>query len=399
MGSLLPQNFIQDPRLQEFASYVAESRVLMTWIDFLDIAFIGVLISISLVWIQKRTARSVLFVLIPMLFAYGAAKTLKMQLTLMMFQFGLLTLAISIVVIFQEDFRRAFEAIASFRIRRKARVDLPENLPEMLTKCLSTMSKDHTGGLVVMQGRESIERFIRGGIPLGGAVSIPLLQSIFDNHSPGHDGGVVIIDGKLDKFAVHLPLARNAQGTGRLGTRHAAALGLSEKCDALILVVSEETGTISIAKNGKLQVSKSETALFDAVRDHLRKLSPVPVYRSIFRVPWLRLTTSLALSFILWLTLVRPLQTLPFMEHRVPVQVIYKESSERNPNSKEVRVDPPFVTLKLPRAMKPPTAIATEPIDLAALRNINRMHVHLHVPTEIPANHLSEKTVEVFYQP
>ena len=191
----------------------------------------------------------------------------------------------------------------------------------MLTECLTHFSENKIGGLVVIQGRESVERFVRGGILLKGLVSGPLLQSIFDNHSPGHDGGVLILNGILDKFAVHLPLSRNAQGMGRLGTRHSAALGLSEKCDALILVVSEESGTISLGKNGKLTTVKSKTALSEAIRDHLKRLAPIPIYKGVFRIPWLRLSTSLALSFSLWITLVRPTN---LVQRTMEVPIFYR---------------------------------------------------------------------------
>src|SRR6185437_5267675 len=92
----------------------------------------------------------------------------------------------------------------------------------------------------------------RGGIELDGKLSAPVLTSIFDPHSPGHDGAVVLEGDRIRRFATHLPLSANFQQLGRTGTRHSAALGLSEVTDALSIVVSEEQGTIAVARNGRL---------------------------------------------------------------------------------------------------------------------------------------------------
>ena len=102
--------------------------------------------------------------------------------------------------------------------------------------------------------REPIDSHVEGGIPLDGRLSEPLLLSIFDPSSPGHDGAVILRGAQLERFAVHLPLSANRAALGPGGTRHAAALGLSERCDATCIVVSEERGTVSIARDGAIRV-------------------------------------------------------------------------------------------------------------------------------------------------
>ena len=115
---------------------------------------------------------------------------------------------------------------------------------------------------------DPIERHIEGGTELGGLPSEPLLKSIFDVHTPGHDGAAKIRDGRVERFAVYLPLSKDLEKTAGRGTRHAAAIGLSERCDALAIVVSEETGKISIVVDG--QIERGLTP--DALRVRLRTL-------------------------------------------------------------------------------------------------------------------------------
>jgi hypothetical protein len=112
-------------------------------------------------------------------------------------------------------------------------------------------------------------------VVLGGRVSEPLLLSIFDSSSPGHDGAVLLRGSTVERFAIHLPLSANHQALGPGGTRHAAALGLAERCDATCVVVSEERGVVSVARGGEIRALErpedlvSELrAIYDAEPDH-----------------------------------------------------------------------------------------------------------------------------------
>ena len=107
--------------------------------------------------------------------------------------------------------------------------------------------------MIVLEGDDELDRHLHGGIPLAGRISRPLLDSIFDPHSAGHDGAVVIRDGMVERFAAHLPISNNRVEIGQHGTRHAAALGISEQCDSLTIVVSEERGTVSVTADGRLR--------------------------------------------------------------------------------------------------------------------------------------------------
>ncbi|OGD12452.1 hypothetical protein A2576_00080, partial [Candidatus Amesbacteria bacterium RIFOXYD1_FULL_47_9] len=115
------------------------------------------------------------------------------------------------------------------------------------------MAQSRIGALIVVQGHDALDHLLEGGILLDGIISEEVLLSIFDPHSLGHDGALVISNGRITKFGAHLPLSNNFNQLGKRGTRHSAALGLSENCDALCIVVSEEKGRISICRDGKLK--------------------------------------------------------------------------------------------------------------------------------------------------
>ena len=114
------------------------------------------------------------------------------------------------------------------------------------------MAKKRIGALIVLQGNDPLERHINGGTSLDGLVSEPLLESLFDPHSIGHDGAVIINGNRIAKFGCHLPLSINTSKYGNIGLRHTAALGLAERSDAICVVVSEEKGTISTGLSGNI---------------------------------------------------------------------------------------------------------------------------------------------------
>ena len=184
------------------------------------------------------------------------AKSINLRLTLEILQYFIGVSAIVLVIIFQLEIRKYFELLGLIGTRRiKINHDIEEHSPtaEILQACVK-MTKKKIGALIVIQGVYNIDPFTGGGVLLDGLVSEEVILSIFDPASEGHDGALVIGNNRIIKFATHLPLTMNFKELGKRGTRHSAALGLSEHSDALCIVVSEEKGTISICRNGKLKV-------------------------------------------------------------------------------------------------------------------------------------------------
>ena len=206
-------------------------------------------------------------------FYHLIAQQFKLQLTTWILQGFFAALVVVVVVVFQDDLRRLFEQIATLSLRRKAPRPDPSSLGT-LTRGLHQLAAKRRGALVVLPGREPIERhFLQHGVPLDAEISEELLDSLFDPGSAGHDGALVMENNRVKEFGVHLPLSENRNELKGGGTRHAAALGLAEHSDALCLVVSEERGTIGIATRGQLEILDNPDAgkLANRIRSYLQR--------------------------------------------------------------------------------------------------------------------------------
>jgi diadenylate cyclase len=231
--------------------------------DILDIAIISVMISALLIWFKDRASRFVFWGITLLGVVYGLARFFQLYLTTVVFQAFFAILLFVLVVIFQEDFRRFFERLAllgRFRKRFFAVAAFNE-AAEILAQTAADLARKKIGALIVLQGKDPLDRHLTGGHNLDGLLSQPLLESIFDPHSIGHDGAVLIEGNRVMRFGCHLPLSANAAQYGNLGLRHTAALGLSERSDAICIVVSEERGTISLAKGEGIQQIPNASAL------------------------------------------------------------------------------------------------------------------------------------------
>lgn len=221
--------------------------------DVLDIALVAVLIYALLVWFKRARAAVMAKGMLVVAGVYLFARTMGMVLTTGLFHAFFAILLVALLVIFQEELRSLFERIAVWSLSGGVAPQPTQRQVDMLVKSLGDMAQSRIGALVVLRGRDPLDRHLEGGWSLGGELSEPLLKSIFDFHSEGHDGAVIIEGERASRFGVRLPLSRDAAKIAGLGTRHAAALGLAELTDAACVVVSEERGTISIAEEGRIE--------------------------------------------------------------------------------------------------------------------------------------------------
>jgi len=280
-------------------------------------------------------------------FYYLIAQQFKLQLTTWILQGFFAALVVVLVVVFQDDLRRLFEQIATLSLRRKAPRPDPSSLGT-LTRGLYQLAAKKCGALVVLPGREPIERhFLQHGVPLDAEISEELLDSLFDPSSAGHDGALVMENNRVKEFGVHLPLSENRDELKGGGTRHAAALGLAERSDALCLVVSEERGTIGIAVRGELEILGNRTEpirpgdLRDKIQDHLEYAGTEVKKR---RVEWRWLGRRLVeglLSFALalgaWLVFV-PVEE-AVLQVRVDVENVPEEYALTDIDPSEVEIE------------------------------------------------------------
>lgn len=163
---------------------------------------------------------------------------------------------LAILIVFQPELRRALEYIGRSRFFTKSFVEVKDEsisqIVEEIVEAVASLSRQKIGALIVIERKTGLSEIIETGTKIDGKVSSDLLINIFIPNTPLHDGAVIIKDDMIKAAGCFLPLTDNMSLSKDLGTRHRAALGISEKSDGLAIVVSEETGAISIAENGSL---------------------------------------------------------------------------------------------------------------------------------------------------
>ena len=164
--------------------------------------------------------------------------------------------ALVLVILFQPEFRKALERMGRSRVFKKgSKKTLNEDKDTIISEIIQTimdLSKRRVGALIVFEQQTGLQDVIETGTRLNAEISAPLLENIFEPNTPLHDGAVVIRDTEIMAAACILPLAEASGVSRELGTRHRAAVGISENTDAIVLVVSEETGIVSMARDGTL---------------------------------------------------------------------------------------------------------------------------------------------------
>ena len=178
---------------------------------------------------------------------------------------------IAMVIIFQPEIRRGLEHLGrgSMFAKNHSRKEAEEKLIQALDKAIQYMSKRRIGALISIQMDTGLDDYIETGIPLDADVSGELLINIFIPNTPLHDGAVIIKNNKIAVAAAYLPLSQSNLIPKELGTRHRAAVGMSEVTDALTIVVSEETGEVSIMKDGELMRGMTQESYLRYFRNQL----------------------------------------------------------------------------------------------------------------------------------
>jgi uncharacterized protein (TIGR00159 family) len=309
--------------LQDFARNI---RI----VDILDVALISVVFYLILNWLLQSISRRTFIGFTILLVIYIIARLTGMYLTELLLQALFIVILIGLVVVFQSDIRRIVDRIGSWRVFDNQKALSHSNVAtDTLTEAVSKMAENKIGALIAIRGKEEWERHIDGGIELNGKLSIPMLFSIFNPTAPGHDGAVLLKGDQIVRFGTHLPLSKNLTSNSG-GTRHAAALGLSEHCDALVVVVSEERGTISIAQSGRLKKLDSSSDL-KSILDSFWQQHYQSQEKTL--IDWWRkrnlrtAVASVALASILWFSFAYQSETV-YRSFSVPIE--YTNLQSRN---------------------------------------------------------------------
>ncbi len=289
--------------LHTFQSFFASVQIR----DIFDIIIVAFLIYAFLVLIRQTRSYFIFAGLLILLGLYLVSEKYNLSLTRSFLQPMATFFVVILAIIFRQEIRRFFEWLASFGRRFVGRgVALRQDVVNVIIQTADYLVNKKIGALIVLPGLQPINRWLEGGHDLNGQVSVPLLTSIFDPTSPGHDGAVIIEKNRVSQFAVHLPLAEGFKKFGDLGTRHRSALGLSEKTDALCIVISEERGVVSVARDGNLKKMLDTIELKKNIDNFLKEKFPAkerPWHYFLTKNTWQK-AIALVGSLILWLALV-----------------------------------------------------------------------------------------------
>lgn len=271
--------------------------------DFFDVLIFAFLIYAAIRFLQETHSAPLLVGLLTIAAIYVAALFFDLPLTLLALRpfFGIALIILAII--FQKELRRFFSYVGFFGIGKRLH-PLQEELCEIISHAVFRLKDKKMGAILVFTGREPLDRHLEGGYRLNGEISAPLLLSIFDPSSPGHDGAVIIENNRIKRFATHLPLADNMELVKNFGLRHRAAMGLSERADALTIVISEERSTIGIAEHARLDYVWNEKELQEKISGFYENRFP-KMKLVLFSKWFLRnmpfILFSFAAAFSIWL--------------------------------------------------------------------------------------------------
>jgi uncharacterized protein (TIGR00159 family) len=239
------------------------------WRDVIDVAAVAVILYNLLLLIRGTRAVQTLLGLAFVGLLYFVAKFAELATLKKILESLLFLLPVAAIILFQQEIRRALANFGRNPLWGLAKQQKVESTFHEIVLASTTLAARRIGALIVVERLEGLRNFIENGIPLDARVDYNLLITIFAPDTPLHDGAVIIQEDRIAAAACFLPLAFDPEIATELGTRHRAALGISQETDALAIVVSEETGTISVAVDGELTRDLDSKSLRNALYKYL----------------------------------------------------------------------------------------------------------------------------------
>lgn len=263
--------------MNAFFEYIIKFLQLLRISDIIDIIIVSVILYYLINLIRETRAMQLVKGIIFLFIVFFISQWLKLNALNYILGGAMQIGAFAIIVIFQPELRNLLERMGRFKVGRiidfaadTSDEDM-QRVIESVALAAVNMSESKTGALIVMERATRLGEFISTGTMLDASVSSGLLENIFVPNTPLHDGAVIIRNDRIVTAGCLLPLTANNNLSRDLGTRHRAAIGLSEVTDAAIIVVSEETGKISLALNGSLTRNLSKESLVKALTKILTK--------------------------------------------------------------------------------------------------------------------------------
>lgn len=239
------------------------------WRDLLDIGVVTFVLYRIILLVRGTRAVSVVYGLVLLVLAYFVSEAVGLYTLNWLLANFLGSIFLVVIILFQQDIRKALAQMGAGRLWRRPPVQ--EQTLNQLVAAMASLAKKRTGALVVIEKSVPLGDVMERGVMLNADLSMDLLLSIFQTTTPLHDGAVILRDSKVVAAACILPLATGLAHRSDLGTRHRAALGISEETDAVAVVVSEERGEMSLAINGRLTTSLDEVRLKRVLKNVLER--------------------------------------------------------------------------------------------------------------------------------
>lgn len=254
---------------QEIATYLTQNGW-QTVIDILDIAIVAFVIYKVMLLISETRAEQLIRGIIVILVGMQVSEWLHFNTINFILKNTMQVGLLAVIIVFQPELRRALEQMGRSRFSNffnfeNSGEDSAEQVVSEIKKAVSALSQSKTGALIVVERATKVGDIIRTGISMDSKISAELLCNLFVPNTPLHDGAVIVRGDRISAAACFLPLTKNSNLSSELGTRHRAAIGMSEESDAIVIVVSEETGKISLALNGNLTRNLTPETLERAV--------------------------------------------------------------------------------------------------------------------------------------
>jgi diadenylate cyclase len=244
----------------------------ITFLDVIDILLVAFVLYKLYYLIKDTRAVALLKGLVVLLMATLISRWFGFNVINWLLQKAMTVVLVALPVVFQPELRRALEQLGRGKIFRKSSVlnaEETEVLVNDLSRAVAALAKNKIGALIVLERETGLNDYIETGVKVDGIVSSEFLINVFIPNTPLHDGAVIIRGDRIMAAGCLLPLSEDRTLNKELGTRHRAAIGISEQTDAIVIVVSEETGIISVAQGGRLQRYLDTEALKDTLRPHL----------------------------------------------------------------------------------------------------------------------------------
>jgi diadenylate cyclase len=266
--------------MMEFSDYIPTVN---TARNLLDIALVFIIVYVVLRLLRGTRAVPTMVGIILLAVLYWLAVAQQLSTLEFVLRSAVLYIGVAIIVLFQSEIRQALMYFANrlrFPILKRQRGQFGGSVYDEIVLAVTTLASEKTGALIVIERNVGLRNFVDAGVQLDAAISYDLLVTIFNPATPLHDGAIIIQHERLAAASVFLPLTKNPSISRELGTRHRAAIGITEGTDAISLVVSEETGLITYVEGGdvkrNLDTTQLRKLLLDAMEIPLVKTKREP---------------------------------------------------------------------------------------------------------------------------